>query len=253
MRTEFTPLTDSEWQFISKFVNTQRKRKYDLRVIINAILWVNKTGLQWRELKETHYPKWQIVYYYFRVWKDAGVFFSILREVVKIERLRQNHQEEPSAGAIDSQSVKKGMMVSESAAIDGNKKVNGRKRHFVVDSLGLPIVISVTAANVYDGNEGKELLPEIKKVSSRMELIRADDTYKGSFVEEAKHYGWVIEFGQKPESKKGFVPQKGRWQVERSFSWMNPFRRLSKDYEKTVESSVAFISLAFIDLILARW
>ena len=126
MRTEFSPLTDSDWQFISKFLDTQRKRKYDLRVVFNAILWLNKTGIQWRELKETSYPKWQIVYYYFRIWKEKGVFFSILREVVRIERLRQKHQAEPSVAAIDSQSVKKGMFVSENTEIDGNKRVNGR-------------------------------------------------------------------------------------------------------------------------------
>jgi putative transposase len=260
MRTEYIPLTDSQWQFISKFLNIKRKRRHDLRTIFNAILWVNKTGLQWRELKETKYPKWQIVYYYFRIWKSQGIFFSMLREVVRLERIRQNRLEEPSVGAIDSQSVKKGMFVREDTDIDGNKKINGRKRHLVVDSLGLPIVIKVTAANIYDGNAGIELLPQIQKISSRMELIRADDTYKGSFVEEAKAYGWVVEFGQKPESdvvkkqdgKKKFIPQKGRWQVERSFAWMNPFRRLSKEYEKTVESSVAFIALAFFDIILAR-
>lgn len=252
MRAEFTPLTDSQWQFTKCFLNVDRKRKHDLRIIIDAIRWITKTGLQWRELKETHYPKWQIVYYYFYIWKRKGVFFSILRATVKAERVRQNRQEEASMAAIDSQSVKKGMLVSEETGIDGNKKTNGRKRHIAVDSLGLPLAISVTAANVYDGNEGKNLLPQIKEVSTRMQLIRADDTYKGSFVEEAKTYGWAVEFGQKPESQKGFVPQKGRWQVERSFSWLNPFRRLSKDYEKTIESSVAFISIAFIDLILAR-
>lgn len=126
-------------------------------------------------------------------------------------------------GAIDSQiglpkRCKKGMFVKDETGIDGNKKINGRKRHIVVDSLGLPLAISVTAANIYDGNEGKNLLEQLKTVSTRMELTRADDTYKGSFVDQAKAYGWVVEFGQKPESQKGFVPQKGRWQVERAFA-----------------------------------
>jgi putative transposase len=252
MRAEYKPLTDSQWQFTGNFLNVKRKRKHDLREVFDAIRWVTKTGVQWRELKETQFPKWQIVYYYHRVWRKNGVFFSILRAVVKSERERQNRESEASVGAIDSQSVKKGMFVSEDTGIDGNKKINGRKRHIIVDSLGLPLLISVTAANVYDGNEGKNLLPELHKVSSRMQLIRADDTYKGSFVEDAEAFKWVVEFGQKPESSQGFVPQKGRWQVERSFSWLNPFRRLSKDYEKTIESSAAFISMAFIDLILAR-
>ena len=88
----------------------------------------------------------------------------------------------------------------------------------MVDSLGLPLAISVTAANIYVGNEGKNLLEQLKTVSTRIKLIRADDTCKGSFVDKAKAYGWVVEFEQKPESQKGFVPQKGRWQVERAFA-----------------------------------
>jgi putative transposase len=252
MRAKFEPMTDSQWQFTKEFLNTERKRKHDLRLIFDAIRWINKTGLQWRELEQTIFPKWQITYYYFRKWKKQGVIFSILRAIVKLERIRQNREEEPSMGAIDSQSVKKGMFVSDDTGIDGNKKVNGRKRHILTDSLGLPITISVTAANVYDGNEGKNLIKKIQNVTSRLTLIRADDTYKGSFVDEAKALGYDVEFGQKPESTKGFVPQKGRWQVERSFAWLNPFRRLSKDYEKTKESSVTFIELAFLDILLGR-
>jgi putative transposase len=160
-------------------------------------------------------------------------------------------------GAIDSQSVKKGMFVSDDTGIDGNKKVNGRKRHILTDSLGLPITISVTAANVYDGNEGKNLIKNIQNITSRLTLIRADDTYKGSFVDEAKALGYDVELGRgcpikNQKVKKGFVPQKGRWQVERAFAWLNPFRRLSKDYEKTKESSVTFIELAYLDILLGR-
>jgi putative transposase len=252
MRKQYAPLTDSEWQFIQDILKTDRKRKHDLRLIFNAIRWVTKTGLQWRELEQTIFPKWQICYYYFRKWGRVGLFFGLLRAVVKLERKRNGREECASVAAIDSQSVKKGMFVGKDTGIDGNKKVNGRKRHIIVDSLGLPLTLSVTAANVYDGNEGKNLLEGLKDISSRLKIIRADDTYKGSFVEEAKACGWEVEFGQKPESKKGFVPQKGRWQVERTFAWLNPFRRLSKDYEKTVESSVNFLAIAFFDLILFR-
>lgn len=252
MRSKFEPMTDSQWQFTKEFLNADRKRKHDLRLIFDAIRWVNKTGLQWRELEQTIFPKWQITYYYFLKWKKQGVIFSILRAIVKLERIRQNRQEEPSMGAIDSQSVKKGMFIDTDTGIDGNKKVNGRKRHILTDSLGLPIIISVTAANVYDGNEGKNILKNIQHITTRLTLIRADDTYKGSFVEQAEGLGYKVEFGQKPESTRGFVPQKGRWQVERAFAWLNPFRRLSKDYEKTKESSVTFIELAFLDILLGR-
>jgi putative transposase len=101
-------------------------------------------------------------------------------------------------GAIDSQSVKNGMFVSDYTGIDGNKNVNGRERHILIDSLGLPIAISVTSANINDGNESKNLIQKIKNVTSRLTLIRADDTYKGSFVDEAKVLGYDVEFRQKP-------------------------------------------------------
>jgi putative transposase len=180
------------------------------------------------------------------------LFFGLLREVVKAERKRQNRQEYPSVAAIDSQSVKKGMFVGKDTGIDGNKKVNGRKRNIMVDSLGLPLALSVTAAHVYDGKEGKNLLEDLKEDSSGLKIIRADNTYKGGFVEAAKAFGWEVLFRQKPEGTKGFIAQKGRWQVERSFAWLNSFRRLSKDYEKTVASSVAFLAIAFFNLILYR-
>jgi putative transposase len=259
MRAKFEPMTDSQWQFTKDFLDIDRKRKYDLRLIFDAIRWLNKTGLQWRELEQTVFPKWQITYYYFRKWKKKGIFFSLLRALVKLERVKQHRQEEPSIGAIDSQTVKKAMFVSQETGIDGNKKINGRKRHIIVDSLGLPITISVTAANVYDGNEGKNLIKNIENITSRLTLIRADDSYKGSFTDQAKKLGYRVKFGQKPESARGFVPQKGRWQVaclsgrqERAFAWLNPFRRLSKDYEKTKESSVSFIEMAYLDIILGR-
>lgn len=114
------------------------------------------------------------------------------------------------------------------------------------------MVFDVGSANEHDGQAGKELLWRLDKVSDDLKLIRADNAYRGEFEECAGYYNWVVEISQKPESQQGFIPQKGRWQVERSFAWTNFFRRLSKDYEKTVESSVAFLQLVFIDIILAR-
>ena len=252
MRDKITSLTDSQWQFIEKHLNTNRKRKHSMRIVFDAILWVNSTGTQWRNIQG--YPFiWQVVYYYFRKWKNEGLFFKILRDVVTQERKRQGKDPEASLVAFDSQSVKKGMFVSIETGIDGNKKINGRKRHLAVDVLGLPLAIGISAANCYDGNEGLKLFPIVQKATSKLELIRVDNTYKGEFVLVAeKEFSWKIEFGQKPESTKGFIPQKGRWQIERCFAWLNPFRRLDKDHEKTVESSAAFISLAFISILLGR-
>jgi putative transposase len=121
----------------------------------------------------------------------------------------------------------------------------------MVDKFGLPLAIGLSGAEASDGLVGIELLWKLES-NSRLELIRADGAYKGSFVEAAKIYNWRIEFGQKPESTQGFVPQIGRWQVERSFAWLNFFRRLSKEYEKTIGSAIAFLQLAFIQILLNR-
>jgi putative transposase len=250
-RAQFTHLTNSQWKDIKKLLDTGRKRRHSLRKVLNAVLKITRTGTQWRNLEKA-YPAWQVVYYYFRKWQRDGTFALILRWLVEQERQRQGRLPQASASAVDSQSVKKGSLVSLDTGIDGNKFVNGRKRHLAVDSLGLPLAIYVGAANVYDGEAGKELLWQLDKVSSRLKLIRADHAYQGDFVECADYYTWKVEITQKPESQQGFIPQTGRWQVERSFAWFNFFRRLSKDYEKTVESSVAFIQMAFIDIILAR-
>jgi transposase len=167
-------------------------------------------------------------------------------------RVQLGHQAEPSMAAVDSQSVKKGPLVSQETGIDGAKNINGRKRHFAVDAIGLPLAIHVSAANVNDGVAGFDLLWQMDQESKRLSLVRADRAYQGEFQVAASYYKWQVEITQKPESQKGFVPQKGRWQVERSFAWLNFFRRLDKDHEKTVHSAIAFNQLAFVVIILAN-
>lgn len=251
-RKKFSELTDSQWQSISELVEgVKRKRKNSLRLVLNAIIKVTCTGMQWRCLDE-HYPPWQTVFYYFRKWQKDGTFKLILRALRQNMRLRLGRDAEPSMAAVDSQSVKKGPLVSQETGIDGAKNINGRKRHLAVDSLGLPLAIHVTAANVHDGVAGFDLLWQMQQESSRLALLRADHAYKGEFQVAATYYNCQVEITQKPQSQQGFVPQKGRWQVERSFAWLNFFRRLDKDHEKTVLSAIAFNQLAFIIIILAN-
>lgn len=249
-RQRFTSLTNSQWQVIKDFVVTGRKIRHSLRSILDAIFKLNRTGCQWRNL-ESPFP-WQTVYYYFRKWKRDGTWAAMLSQLVKKERVRQNRNSEPSACVVDSQSVRKGAFVSLDSGLDGGKLVNGRKRHLAVDMLGLPIAIFISAANVHDGVAGVELLWQIDLATKRLELIRGDQPYGGHFKECAAFYNWRVQTTQRPESSKGFIPETGRWHVERSFAWLNFFRRLSRDYEKTVESSAAFIQITFIDIILAR-
>jgi transposase len=243
MRTKFTLLTDSQWKSIEKILTDKRKRKYCLRSIFNGILSICRTGCQWRNLSNA-FPYWQIVYYYFIKWKRSGVgvIEKVMLKLVRKERMRQGRDYNPSVAAIDSQSVKKSAFVSIETGIDGGKNVNGRKRHLAVDSLGLPIAISVSAADVHDSIGAYDLLWRIDKVSRRMKLIRTDKAYRGEFSQVVENwYNWKIEITQKPLSVKGFIPQTGRWQVERSFAWLNFFRRLDKDHEKLPESAIAFI------------
>lgn len=253
-RERFTPLTNSQWEVIEKIVDSGRKRKHSLRTVVDGLLKLTRSGIQWRNLEEkpTLYPAWESLYYYFQKWQKQGIWGDVLALLVGQERKRLGKQEQASAAAVDSQSVKKGSLISLDTGIDGNKGVNGRKRHLAVDTLGLPLALHVSAANKQDGTEGLELLWQLDKATSRLELIRADGAYKGDFTIYATYYHWQVEITQKPESSQGFVPQKGRWQVERSFAWLNFFRRLSKDYEKTTASSLTFMQLAFIDIILAR-
>ena len=251
-RKQFTELTDSRWEIIKELIDNGRKRKNCLRTIVNAILKVTRTGCQWRNLDEK-YPPWQSVYYYFRKWQRDGTWFSVIKLLVQKEREKQGRNKEASACAVDSQSVKVGTFINLENGFDGHKKIKGRKRHLAVDVLGLPLAFFVSAANQTDGIAGIELFPQLDKISNRLELIRADKAYNGYFKECANWCQYTVDTSQKPPSEKGFVPQTGRWQVERSFGWFNFFRRLSKDYEKTPQSSVTFMQLAFIDIILSRF
>ncbi len=170
------------------------------------------------------------LYYYFQKWQKQGVWGETSASLVQKEQERQGRLPEASAAAVDSQSVKKGSLISLQTGIDGNKNVNGRKRHLAVDTLALPLALHVSAASKPDGREGIELLLQLDKASSRLALIRADQAYKGDFTTCADYCHWQAEITQKPESGQGFVPQTGRWQVERSFAWFNFFRRLSRDF-----------------------
>jgi putative transposase len=254
MQTQFTKLTDAQWELISPFLPLNRKRKHNLRLIFDAISYINRTGVQWRNInvEGTIFPYWQIVYYYFRVWTKLGIIENLNIELVKLERQNQGKSIEPSANTIDSQSIKIAPFIPDDKGIDGNKKVNGRKRHIITDTLGLIIGVAVTAANLHDGMVGCTFFKKTIDKFKDIKCIFADHTYKGTFAELVTKLGLKIEIAAKPEGSKGFVPVKIRWVVERTFGWMNFYRRLSKDYERTVQSSVSMIYLAQIQILIHR-
>jgi transposase len=207
---------------------------------------------QWRNL-ESKYPAWQSVYYYCRKWQHTSVWEQILDALIVKERKRQTRQESPSLLAVDSQSVKIVNFISLEKGIDGAKKLNGRKRYLAVDTLRLPWAMLVTAASVSDTAAGCQLVDQVKGKAPRLQKIAADHGYKSGFiVYVSTNQQWSIEIAQRPESAQGFVPQKNRWPVERSFGWLNFRRRLAKDYEKTIKSSQAVLQIAFISFLIRR-
>ncbi len=252
MKTNFSEFTDSQWQVIEKIIDTQRKRRHNLREIINAIFWINNTGSQWRNL-DSKYPAWQTVFYHFTQFKKSGTWERILDFLVILERERQEKSGTPSLLAIDSQSVKIVQFTFEEKGIDGGKFINGRKRTILVDTLGLPWAIKITAANISDNQAGILATNLLQDKVPRLQKITADMGYKNTFVNYVNtEYRLEVEIAQKPESKEGFVPQKNRWQVERSFGWLNFRRRLFRDVEKTILSSEAMLRIAFISFIINR-
>ncbi|MVM36310.1 IS5 family transposase [Spirosoma sp. HMF4905] len=167
MNQSFQELTDSQWQIIEKLLDDQRQRWHTLRTIINAILWLNYTGLQWRELNKLTGAQlpWQSVYYHFRQFKLKGMWEQILDSLVVKERKRQQRAMTPSLLAIDSQSVKIMQFIEEDTGLDANKRINGRKRSIAVDRLGLPWALAVTGAHVSD-NEAGELIVDRRQSAS---------------------------------------------------------------------------------------
>ncbi len=242
MQTQYERLTDSQWENIKEYLPIQRKRKYDLREIVDAILWLLRIGSQWRNLPD-NFPPWKSVYYYFGKWKKEGLLERMNEGLNRKERKRQGRASTPSMFCIDSQSVKAGPFISKDKGIDGNKRINGRKRHIVTDTLGLVWNVVVHAANQTDGSTANEVIKPLVGYMSRMKKILADAAYKKGFMDWVFEnlLGVDLEISSKPPTTKGFVPLKWRWVSEQTFGRFNFFRRLDKDHERTVQSSEAWI------------
>ena len=252
MKTGFAEFSDSQWQVIDKIIDDKRKRKHSLRTILNAIFSINYTGSQWRSL-DSKYPPWQTVFYHFTQFKQRGIWEQLLDTFVLMERKKYGKDSSPSLLAIDSQSVKKVQFIKEETGIDGNKLVNGRKRTILVDTLGLPFAIKVTAANISDNQAGILAVDLLKGKVPRLQKIAADLGYKKTFSAHVETtYNWEVEIAQRPESSRGFVPEKNRWQVERSFGWLNFRRRLYREVEKTILSAEAMLQIAFMSFIISK-
>jgi len=250
-----TDLSLRQWKLLEPMLPPPelfgRKRSVDLREIINALCYLARAGCQWRMLPEG-FPKWQTVYYYFRKWRQSQWFVALNQSLRKLARVKSGKEENPSAAIIDSQSVKTDEQ-AESTGYDAGKKVKGRKRHILVDTLGLLLIAKVLTADIQDRDGAKLLFSKVKEQMPRLYLIWADGGYRGKLIIwVAVKCRWILEIVKRNDDLKGFQVLPKRWIVESTFAWLNRNRRLSKDYERKTTSSEAWIYFSMSILMLKR-
>lgn len=254
----FTDLTDEQWAILQPLVPPAKHgghpRVVDMREVINAILYLNRTGCQWDMLPRDLPPK-STVYDYFAMWRDDGTWQRMMDVLRAQVRTAAGREETPSAGSIDSQTVK-ATEVGGEHGYDGGKKINGRKRHIVVDTLGLLLVVLVTTAALDDGAAAAQVMGKMMlKDYHRFKKLFGDNKYHNLSFRAwlgMNRPGWELEVKTREPGKKGFAVLPQRWVVERTFAWLGRYRRHSRDYERRTDSSESMIRISSMHLMLRR-
>lgn len=247
----YQPLTDSQWQVMACLLPVQRQRRLCLRQVVNALLYVCRTGGQWRALP-AEFPAWTAVYYYFYRWQQTGLWARVNAVLNALDRLHDGREALPSLACVDSQSVKLAPRIFEHRGLDGGKFVNGRKRQVLTDSGGRIWAAHVHAANGHDSRGALGLLPHRPWWAARLLTVLTDAAYRGHFADHLPRLGLEHQVASRPPTQRGFVPVAKRWVVERTFAWLACFRRLAVDYEYTPASHVCWLLLANITMRLNR-
>ncbi len=247
-------LTDEEWCAIEPLLPQVsargRKRTTDLREVVNALRYMVRSGCEWRMLP-VHFPSWQAVYLWFRRFVRALLFRTIHDVALMIDRDRMGREASPTAGVIDSQTIKTPM--ADTRGYDAGKKLVGRKRHIAVDTDGRLLAVNLTQADISDSAGAMPILEAIRKRWPWMKHLFADGAYdRRKLLDKAAFLDFVVEVVCRSDAEPGFKVTPRRWVVERSIGWLTRYRRLVKDYERRLDVSEAMIFLAMGNLLIRR-